>query len=96
MVRQAWTGRGIAHALHNEILSGRQEQRATLLVEPDNPTAYRAYINWGWRLRVAVLASHSHVAWQWARRGAPGGGARRAQHLPSDSWPRGYALPRNR
>lgn len=48
MVRQAHTGQGIAHALHDELLSKRTEQRATLLVEPDNATAYRAYLYWGW------------------------------------------------
>ena len=49
MVRQGWTGQGIAHALHDELLRGRDEKRATLLVEPDNETAYRAYLRWGWR-----------------------------------------------
>ena len=49
MVRHRWTGRGIAHALHDELLRGRDEKRATLLVEPDNETAYRAYLRWGWR-----------------------------------------------
>jgi GNAT superfamily N-acetyltransferase len=49
MVRQEWAGRGVAHALHDELLSGRPEQRATLLVEPENTTAYRAYASWGWR-----------------------------------------------
>ncbi|GAA0990904.1 hypothetical protein GCM10009555_077410 [Acrocarpospora macrocephala] len=49
MVRQAWTGRGIAHALHDTLLSTRQEQRATLLVRLDNTTAYAAYTRWGWR-----------------------------------------------
>ncbi|GAB3971120.1 hypothetical protein GCM10029978_045710 [Actinoallomurus acanthiterrae] len=49
MVRQAFTGRGIAHALHDELLSGRTEQRATLLVRPTNTTAYQAYQRWGWR-----------------------------------------------
>ncbi|MFF5265425.1 GNAT family N-acetyltransferase [Actinomadura viridis] len=49
MVRQALTGKGIAHSLHDELLSARPEQRATLLVEPDNATAYRAYEAWGWR-----------------------------------------------
>lgn len=49
MVRHAWTGQGIAHALHDELLRGRDEKRATLLVEPDNPAAYRAYLRWGWR-----------------------------------------------
>lgn len=52
MVRRAWTGRGLAHALQNALLSGRKESRATLLVEPDNTIAYRAYMRWGWR-RVA-------------------------------------------
>ena len=54
MVRSAWTGRGIAHALHDELLSGRHEQRATLLVRPDNDTAYSAYRRWGWH-KVAQL-----------------------------------------
>jgi GNAT superfamily N-acetyltransferase len=49
MVCKAWTGRGIAHALHDELLKGRPEQRATLLVEPDNASAYRAYTAWGWQ-----------------------------------------------
>jgi GNAT superfamily N-acetyltransferase len=49
MVRQRWTGRGVAHALHDELLGARHEKRATLLVEPDNPVAYRAYTAWGWR-----------------------------------------------
>ena len=54
MVRQAHAGQGIAHALHDELLSKRTEQRATLLVEPDNTTAHRAYLRWGWR-KVAQL-----------------------------------------
>ncbi|MFF2550732.1 GNAT family N-acetyltransferase [Nocardia sp. NPDC058058] len=54
MVRTEFTGRGIAHALHDELLSTRPEQRATLLVEPDNIRAYTAYRKWGWE-RVGVL-----------------------------------------
>jgi len=54
MVREDLTGHGIAHALHDQLLSNRHEHRATLLVEPDNATAYRAYTRWGWR-RVAEL-----------------------------------------
>lgn len=49
MVRQDWLGHGIAHALHDELLSVRHEQRATLLVEPENTPAQRAYLHWGWR-----------------------------------------------
>jgi hypothetical protein len=48
MVRDGLTGRGIAHKLHDNLLAGRPEERATLLVEPDNTTAYRAYLRWGW------------------------------------------------
>jgi GNAT superfamily N-acetyltransferase len=54
MVRQRWAGSGIGHALHDQLLGGRTEQRATLLVRPDNPVAYRAYLRWGWR-KVAQL-----------------------------------------
>lgn len=54
MVCRDWTGKGIAHALHDQLLHGRMEQRATLLVEPDNVAARRAYLHWGWR-KVAQL-----------------------------------------
>ncbi|MFI5485642.1 GNAT family N-acetyltransferase [Micromonospora echinaurantiaca] len=49
LVRRAWQRRGIARALHDELLSGRTEERATLLVRPDNTVARRAYESWGWR-----------------------------------------------
>lgn len=49
MVRQPYTGQHIARALHEELLSARNEERATLLVEPDNERAYRSYLRWGWR-----------------------------------------------
>lgn len=54
MVSQKWAGKGIAHALHDHLLSARPESRATLLVEPENTRAYRAYLHWGWR-KVAQL-----------------------------------------
>lgn len=54
MVRRDWTGRGIAHALHDELLRHRHETRATLLVLPDNTTARQAYERWGWH-KVAQL-----------------------------------------
>jgi GNAT superfamily N-acetyltransferase len=47
MVRPAWQGRGIGRVLHDELLRGRNEERATLLVEPDNP-ARHVYLKWGW------------------------------------------------
>jgi ribosomal protein S18 acetylase RimI-like enzyme len=49
MVSQEWTGNGVAHALHDRLLSARLESRATLLVEPENTRAYRAYLHWCWR-----------------------------------------------
>jgi GNAT superfamily N-acetyltransferase len=57
MVIREFTGRGIAHALHNELLRGRNERRATLLAEADNTNAYRAYVKWGWR-KVSRLRPH--------------------------------------
>lgn len=49
MVVPEWQGRGVAHALHDELLGGREEKRATLLVRDDNASAQRAYGRWGWR-----------------------------------------------
>ncbi len=49
MVRKAWTGQGIAHALHDELLRARTEPRAELFVRPQNTRAHGAYIKWGWR-----------------------------------------------
>lgn len=54
MVCSEHTGKGLAHALHDELLKGRPEHRATLLVEPDNERAYAAYSRWGWQ-RVGTL-----------------------------------------
>lgn len=54
MVRQRWAGQGIGRALHDEILRGRGEERAVLLVRPDNERAYTLYRRWGWR-RVGAL-----------------------------------------
>jgi len=48
MVRERWRGRGLGHALHDDILAGRREERATLLVEQDNKAALAAYTSWGW------------------------------------------------
>ena len=49
MVRAAWRRRGYARALHDALLRDRPEERATLLVEPDNTPARSAYLSWGWR-----------------------------------------------
>ena len=54
MVRAEFTGHSLAHALHDELLTGRAEARATLLVRPTNRRARSAYVRWGWS-RVGAL-----------------------------------------
>lgn len=49
MVHPDWQRRGVAHAVHDELLHHRREQRATLLVQVDNAAAQQAYAKWGWR-----------------------------------------------
>ncbi|MGH3853102.1 MAG: GNAT family N-acetyltransferase [Pseudonocardiaceae bacterium] len=39
---------GIARSMHDEFLSHRREQRAGLLVLPNNHAAKSAYLKWGW------------------------------------------------
>ncbi|MDG4808082.1 GNAT family N-acetyltransferase [Micromonospora sp. WMMD1120] len=48
LVHPEWRRQGIARALHGELILGRGEKRATLLVHPDNAAARRAYASWGW------------------------------------------------
>jgi ribosomal protein S18 acetylase RimI-like enzyme len=49
MVREPWRRRGIARRLHDQLMTGRPEERATLLVESTNTPAKAAYVAWGWR-----------------------------------------------
>jgi GNAT superfamily N-acetyltransferase len=48
LVRAPWRRQGIARALHDLILAGRPEERATLTVLPAAAPAQRAFRNWGW------------------------------------------------
>lgn len=61
MVHAHRAGQGIGHALHDELLVSRPEQRATLLVRPENTTAYRAYRRWGWRKAVELRPAVPHA-----------------------------------
>lgn len=49
LVRQANRRRGYGHQLHDALLHDRPEERATLLVRPENP-AKQLYLRWGWRI----------------------------------------------
>jgi GNAT superfamily N-acetyltransferase len=49
LVRSSWRRQGIAAALHDLILSGRPEERATLTVLPAAAPAQTAFRRWGWR-----------------------------------------------
>ncbi|RSO42031.1 acetyltransferase [Streptomyces sp. WAC 06725] len=49
MVRRPWRGTGEAHRLHERLLHGRPEQRATLLVDASHPGVRRRYEQWGYR-----------------------------------------------
>lgn len=57
MVAREWEDLGVGHALHDELLGARPEQRATLLVSPTNERAYTAYKRWGWKC-VGQLRPH--------------------------------------
>ncbi|WP_410570458.1 GNAT family N-acetyltransferase [Amycolatopsis sp. cmx-4-61] len=52
LVSRSWRRRGIATRLHDRLLDGRPEERATLTVLPEAEAAQHAYRAWGWR-RVA-------------------------------------------
>jgi ribosomal protein S18 acetylase RimI-like enzyme len=48
LVRASWRRQGIARSLHDLILSGRSEERATLMVTPLATPAQNAFRKWGW------------------------------------------------
>ena len=49
LVRASWRRQGIGAALHDSILAGRPEERATLTVLPTAAAAQHAFRAWGWR-----------------------------------------------
>ncbi len=48
LVRASWRRQGIGADLHQLILAGRPEERATLTVAPAATAAQRAVRSWGW------------------------------------------------
>ena len=49
VVRAAWRRQGIGRTLHDLLLTGRSEERATAVVLPAAVAAQRAFQDWGWR-----------------------------------------------
>ena len=49
LVRASWRRQGIARLLHDLLLAGRPEERATLTVLPAAAPAQHAFRAWGWR-----------------------------------------------
>jgi GNAT superfamily N-acetyltransferase len=47
-VRRDWQQRGVGRQIHDALLTGRVEERATLATSPDAPTQ-STYERWGWR-----------------------------------------------
>jgi GNAT superfamily N-acetyltransferase len=58
LVRASWRRQGIGAELHDLILDGRPEERATLTVLPAAAPAQNAFRTWGWR-KVARARSDS-------------------------------------
>ncbi len=56
-VRRALQGGGVGHGLHDLLLGGRPEERATLAVNPSSDTAHAVYEHWGWELAGQVPGS---------------------------------------
>jgi len=48
-VRRRHRGQGVGRALHHELLGSRNEERATLSVEPSATRSKQIYEHWGWR-----------------------------------------------
>ncbi|HEX4059522.1 MAG TPA: GNAT family N-acetyltransferase [Streptosporangiaceae bacterium] len=49
LVRASWRRQGIGRRLHDLVLAGRTEERATLTVLPAATPAQIAFQDWGWR-----------------------------------------------
>jgi hypothetical protein len=49
MVCARWRGTQIAHGIHQELITHRPEERATLLVEQQHPRVRARYEQWGYR-----------------------------------------------
>jgi ribosomal protein S18 acetylase RimI-like enzyme len=64
VVRAAWRRQGIGQTLHDMLLAGRREERATLVVSPQASAAQHAFQSWGWHkiARTRDYGADSRVA----------------------------------
>jgi GNAT superfamily N-acetyltransferase len=64
LVRASWRRQGIGRTLHDLVLSGRPEERATLVMAPAATAAQQAFQNWGWHkvARTRDLGNAASVA----------------------------------
>ena len=49
LVRKQWRRKHVAETIHDQLIQGRYEERATLTVMPAATAAQAAYAKWGWR-----------------------------------------------
>jgi ribosomal protein S18 acetylase RimI-like enzyme len=59
-VRASWRRQGIGRELHELLLDGRGEERATLTVAPDAGAAQHAFRSWGWRKVARTRGDRQH------------------------------------
>jgi GNAT superfamily N-acetyltransferase len=62
LVRASWRRQGIAGSLHDLILDGRPEERATLAVPPGATAAQKAFRGWGWSRVARTHGPHGSPA----------------------------------
>jgi ribosomal protein S18 acetylase RimI-like enzyme len=60
-VRAPWRRQGIARELYDLVLTGREEERATLIVDPHAAPAQEAFRAWGWRKIARTRAPDPHA-----------------------------------
>jgi GNAT superfamily N-acetyltransferase len=57
LVRASWRRQGIGRALHDLMLTGRPEERATLALRPAAAAAQHAFRSWGWHKAARARAA---------------------------------------
>ena len=61
VVRAAWRRQGTGRELHDLLLDGRTEERATVTVPPDARPAQQAFRSWNWRKAARTLGPQAQL-----------------------------------